>query len=99
LFKRDRKQERTGEEVGGRRDEGGSSRILALEDTVLGDEEDDASESSSDGGSEDETSEDGTETFSVVPTPLDGIFSTDGDSDTGESGDDGVGRRDGPRVL
>lgn len=67
-------------------------------DDDLDEHEDGSTEGSSDRWSHEETSEDGTETLSVVPPPLDLGGTNSGDTDTSNGGDKRVGRRDVSRV-
>ena len=57
------------------------------------------SKAGGDSRSHSKTSKDSTETLSVVPSPLDFVCSSDGDTDTSNSGDERVGGRDVGRVL
>lgn len=72
--------------------------VLAHVDDDLDEHEDAGTESSRDGGSHTETSEDGTETLSAIPSPLD-LGGTHGrNTDTGNRRDQRVGRGNVGRV-
>ncbi len=83
----------------GRGIDGPGRRVLAHVDHHLDEHEDDASEAGRDGRGHTETGENGTESLTVIPAPLD-LGSTDsGDTDAGNSRDERVGRRDVGGVL
>lgn len=88
---------RDGEENEGSREEGVGNGVLAGEDTVLDEEVDNSSEASRDGGGDTEAGEDGGESLSSVPSPVDRISTTDSDSDSSDGRDDRVSGRNGPR--
>lgn len=77
----------------------GASGVLANQHSVLGNQEDDCSEAGGDSRSDEEAGEDGGYTLATVPTPLDGVAASSGNTDTDEGGDDRVGSRDGPGVV
>lgn len=68
--------------------------VFADVNDELDEAKDDSTESGRAGGSHEETREDGTETLSVVPTPLNVASASRGNTDTGDGRDEGVGRRD-----
>jgi len=74
-------------------------RVLAKVDDHLDEHEDDGTEASRGSRSHSETSKNGTETFALVPAPLDLRGAGNSDTNTSDSRDERVGRRDVGRVL
>lgn len=65
-------------------------RVLADVNNELNEHEDDGTEASRDGGSHAQTSEDGTETLSVVPSPLDLVGTSGSNTHTSNGGNQRV---------
>lgn len=70
-------------------------RVLPIENSILCEEVENSRKASSDSGGDTETGEDCTQTFTTVPTPLDGFGPASGDTHTRKGRDDRVGGRDG----
>jgi hypothetical protein len=87
------------EEEEGSSPDGPWDRVLAEMDSDLDQHEDDGAERGRGGGSHTETSEDGTETLALVPSPLDLGGTSDGNTNTSDGGDERVGRGNVSRVL
>lgn len=73
--------------------------VLAEVNSELDQHEDDSTEACRGGGSHSETCKDGTETLALVPTPLDVLSTSDGNTNTSDGRDKRVRRRDVSRVL
>ncbi|KAK6833440.1 hypothetical protein PG987_008134 [Apiospora arundinis] len=79
--------------------DGPGGGVLAHVDNQLDHHEDGGTESSGDGRRHAQTGEDSTETLAVVPAPLDLGGTDSSNTNTGDSGDKGVGGRDVGRVT
>ena len=84
---------------GDKEEEGGgvhsnNGRVLAHVNDDLDQHEDDDTESSRDDRGHNQTSEDGTETLTLIPTPFDFAGADNGNTNTGDSRDQRVSRRD-----
>jgi hypothetical protein len=74
------------------------NRVLAEVDNRLDEHEDDGTEAGRGSGCHSKTSEDSTKTLALVPSPLDVLSTSDGDTDTSNRGDERVGGRNVSRV-
>lgn len=82
------------EEEEGRGPDSPGDGVLADVDDELDEHEDDGAEARRDGGSHAQAGEDGTETLSVVPSPLDLVGTGGGDTDASDGGDERISRGD-----
>lgn len=78
------------EEEEGRGPDSPGDGVLAQVNNKLDEHEDGSTEASRDGGSHTETSKDGTESLTLVPTPLDLVSSNGGNTDTSNGRDERV---------
>jgi len=72
-----------GEEIEWGDDHGGFGGVFSFQDGILGEEEDDTGETGRDTRSDNDTTKDSGDTLGIVPSPLNGVDTTN--SDTGTS--------------
>ena len=87
------------EEVERGDDHSSLDRVFSLKDGELGEQKDNTGESSRESRSDKDTGKDGGDTLGVVPSPLNGIGTSNGDTGTCQSGYDRIGGRDGKTVV